>query len=125
MGLVDGLMEKAERAFISAEQTLDLGHADFAVSRAYYGIFYVASALLEARGIRFRKHSAVIGQFGLYIARPRVLNPAYHRLLIDAERMRINADYRIEPLPEEDVVREFIADGRAFLDAGRAYLASR
>jgi hypothetical protein len=39
--------------------------------------------------------------------------------------MRINADYRIEPLPEEDVVREFIADGRAFLDAGQAYLASR
>ena len=122
MELIDGIMAKAERALISAEQTLELGHADFAASRAYYGIFYVASALLEVRGIRFRKHGAVIGQFGLYFARPRVLDPAYHRLLIDAERIRINADYRIEPAPEEVIVRELIADGRDFLSAARIYL---
>jgi uncharacterized protein (UPF0332 family) len=125
MDPIDGFLEKAERSFDFAERTLDYGHIDFAASRAYYAIFYIASALLEARGIRFRKHSAVVGQFGLYFAKPRILDPAYHRLLIDAQHMRLEADYQLEPVAEEDVVREFIADGRAFLDAGRAYLASR
>jgi uncharacterized protein (UPF0332 family) len=101
---------------------LIFGHVDFAASRAYYGIFYIASALLEARGVRLRKHGAVMGQFGLYFAKPRILDPAYHRLLIDAQRMRLNADYRIEPMPGEEVVRELIEEGRKFLMAARAYI---
>lgn len=124
MGPIEGFLEKAERALDFAERTLDYGHSDFAASRAYYGIFYVASALLEARGIRFRKHSAVVGQFGLYFAKPRILDPAYHRLLIDAQHMRLESDYQLEPVAEAGIVREFIADGRSFLRAARAYLGT-
>ncbi len=38
-----GLLEKAARALQAAERLLEGGDADFAASRAYYAMFYVAS----------------------------------------------------------------------------------
>ena len=45
--VLDNLLEKARRSFEAAENLLENGHADFAVSRAYYGCFYTAEALLQ------------------------------------------------------------------------------
>ena len=36
------------------------GYYDFAASRAYYAVFYAATALLLQEGLEFRKHSGVI-----------------------------------------------------------------
>lgn len=43
------LMVKAERAIQSAENTMNDGDYDFAVSRVYYAMFYIASACLVKR----------------------------------------------------------------------------
>jgi uncharacterized protein (UPF0332 family) len=40
------LFEKAERSIRNAEKTMVDGDLDFAASRAYYAMFYVADALL-------------------------------------------------------------------------------
>jgi uncharacterized protein (UPF0332 family) len=39
------LFNKAERSFDAAEMLLERGSAEFAVSRIYYGYFYVAEAM--------------------------------------------------------------------------------
>ncbi len=49
------LLEKASRAVAAAEKLLDAGDTEFAVGRAYYAMFYVATALLDERGLQFRK----------------------------------------------------------------------
>lgn len=36
------------------------GFYDFAVSRAYYTMFYVAEALLDQEGLSFSSHAAII-----------------------------------------------------------------
>lgn len=47
------LLEKASRAIRAAETLLREGESEFAAGRAYYAMFYTASALLAARGYDF------------------------------------------------------------------------
>ena len=53
-------LERAEQAVTAAQKLLLDGYCDFAASRAYYAVFYAASALLLQEGLEFRKHSGVI-----------------------------------------------------------------
>ncbi|MGH2632761.1 MAG: HEPN domain-containing protein, partial [Tepidiformaceae bacterium] len=55
-------LAKAERSFHCADAILREGHLDLAAARAYYGSFYVAEALLDSLGLRFRGHGAVLSQ---------------------------------------------------------------
>ena len=77
--------------------------ADFAVSRAYYAMFYIAEAFLLGENLSFSKHSAVISKFGEYFIRTDRIPSKFHRYLIDAEQMRLKGDYdRTERLTPEN-----------------------
>ena len=49
------LIEKAERSLKASKTLLDKGYYDFAVSRAYYTMFYYAIALLLTKNITPKK----------------------------------------------------------------------
>jgi uncharacterized protein (UPF0332 family) len=53
-------IERADQAVNAAQKLLLDGYYDFAASRAYYAVFYAASALLLQEGLEFRKHSGVL-----------------------------------------------------------------
>ena len=72
-------LDKAIRSVRASERLLDSGDAEFAASRAYYAMFYVAEALLSERGLRFRKHGGVHAAFGEHFAKSGELDPKYHR----------------------------------------------
>ena len=57
------LMDRARRSLRSARNILADGDHDFAVSRAYFAMFYAASATLRSQGVRRSKHSGVIAAF--------------------------------------------------------------
>ena len=57
---VEANIERAEQAVDAAHKLFLEGYFDFAASRAYYAVFYAASALLLKEGLEFRKHSGVI-----------------------------------------------------------------
>ena len=61
---VQALIEKAKESAEVARNIAKNGHYDFAASRAYYAMFYVAEALLAHLGQSYSKHSAVISAFG-------------------------------------------------------------
>ena len=61
---VKELIEKAKRSQKSAELMFKEKEFDFAGSRAYYTMFYVAQALLLNIDLAFSSHSAVIANFG-------------------------------------------------------------
>ena len=54
---IEALLEKAKRSQKAAAKLLRDGDIDFAASRAYYSLFYIASALLLSRGLSFSSHS--------------------------------------------------------------------
>ena len=53
-------LERAEKSIQAAQQLVSGGYYDFAASRAYYAVFYAATALLLKEGLELSKHSAVI-----------------------------------------------------------------
>src|SRR5213594_1430495 len=54
------LLEKAKSSLDASVLLLERDFYDFAASRAYYVMFYVAEAILLGEGLTFSKHSAVI-----------------------------------------------------------------
>ncbi len=82
---IQGLLNKAGRSLEAAKTLKAEGFTEFAVSRAYYAMFYVAEALLEREGLSFSRHSAVISALGERFARTNRIPKDYHRHLIDAQ----------------------------------------
>lgn len=121
-----GYLAKAERSLNAAELLLEAELRDSAVSRLYYGCFYIARALLLERGMEFSRHRGTIGQFGIIFARSgQPPFRSFHRLLHNLLDDRHTADYTLHPPMEAADIRALLAQGREFLAAAREYLGHR
>jgi uncharacterized protein (UPF0332 family) len=116
------LLDKAAEAFDAAELQLENDYVEFAASRAYYGSFYVAEALLLTEGLRLSRHGQVVAQYGRLFAKSTRLDPAFHRLLDRGFSFRQSADYVADAEIDPDAAAELIREGRRFLKAARGYL---
>jgi uncharacterized protein len=67
---IQALIEKAKASVQAARDLSAASHHDFAASRAYYAMFYVAEALLVHVGQSYSKRSAVLTAFGREYTRP-------------------------------------------------------
>jgi len=92
---VQALLKKTRDSYTTALGILEMGQPGFAVSRAYYTMFYLAQAFLETRGESFSKHSATIAAFGRYFVKPGVVPTQFYDYLIKAEKMRLTGEYNI------------------------------
>jgi len=114
----------AEENVSVAADLLRQGHICIAISRIYYAMFYVASALLLHRGLTFKKHSAVVGAYGLHFARTAELDPRFHDALNIAFTERNAADYELASRLTHQAAEEQLAIAREFIEAARDYLAA-
>jgi len=96
MSEIESLLARAVDSVAAGRTLLVAGHPDFAASRAYYAMFYVAEALLATLGQSYNSHSSVIASFGREFAKTGRLDPKYHRWLISAQNFRNLGDYGIE-----------------------------
>lgn len=117
-------LEKAARSLQAARGLNDSGFAEFAASRAYYAMFYVAEAFLEGEGLSFSRHSAVIASFGQQFARTDRLPVEYHRYLIEAERIRRSADYSTTAKITKQSANQLIIQAEEFLEFARTNIDS-
>jgi len=114
----EALLVKATRSLEAARVLLQTGFPEFAASRAYYTMFYVAEAFLEGEGLSYSKHSAVISAFGQQFARTNRVPTELHRILIEAEQIRRRGDYQNQITISEDQASELIEQAQQFLSAG-------
>jgi len=121
---VKKLIEKAEHALEVAEKLMNDGYPSDAASKIYYSMYYAAHAPLKSEGIDVIKHSAVESAFGCYFAKTGKINSKYHRMLIDARKIREIADYDIQEEIIEPTASLKIGEGKAFLSAIRKILGS-
>ena len=119
---VRALLEKAKRSQRAASNMFKDGDMDFAASRAYYSLFYTASALLLSRGLSFSSHSGVIANFGKEFARTGALNPKYHHYLIELQDRRNIGDYSLVAEVTEEQSREMLEWAKEFIKAAETYL---
>lgn len=116
------LLDKAKRSLKTAENIFKDDEFDFAGSRAYYAMFYVAEALLLERGLAFSSHSAVTANFRKAFAKTGALNPKFHQYLIQAQDRRNIGDYAIGNYLTKDEVHEMLNWAGEFIKAAEKYL---
>ena len=119
------LLEKAEESIDVARDLLLNEHDDFAASRSYYAMFYVAQALLLELGQSYSKHAAVIAAFGREFSKTEILDPEFHRRLIDAQDLRNIGDYGIDIHVPREKAKIVCVWAEEFLHAARDFIFSR
>jgi uncharacterized protein (UPF0332 family) len=117
-------LAKAEHALQVAEDLMHSGYAPDAASKIYYAMFYAAQALLKSEGVEVVKHSAVEAAFGYHFAKPGRIEPKFHKMLMNARKIREIADYDIDEEIVEPVASLKVEEGRAFLAAIRELLGA-
>ena len=117
------LLRKADDSLRAARMLETEELYDFAASRAYYSMFYVAQAFLLGAGLSFSSHSAVISAFGKEFVKAGKVPKEYHRYLIEGQDSRNVGDYDIGPgLTDREANRQiqraeqFILLARQLLD---------
>lgn len=116
------LIQKATESLAAASLLLDEGFYDFAISRTYYAMFYIAEAFLVGEGLDFSSHSAVIAAFGQHFAKTKRVPPEFHRYLIQAQDSRLIGDYDPSSQLTESSAVEHLERATAFLDLARQLL---
>jgi len=116
------LLKKAAESLRAAELLATNELFDFAASRAYYTMFYVAEAFLLNEGLTFSSHAAVISAFGRDFARTGRVPVEFHRYLIDAQDLRNQGDYDIDSAITEAEANQLIAQAEQFLELAERLL---
>ena len=112
---IGGLLAKARRSVKAAERLLQDGDYDFAVSRAYYGMFYVTQALLLTHDVRRSKHSGVIAAFQETFVKTGDVPERFFHLLRDGFEDRAEGDYGFAEISREQA-EAGIEAARQFVD---------
>lgn len=110
------LLKKAENSLAAAQLLLNEGFYDFAVSRIYYAMFYIAEAFLLGEGLAFSSHSVVIAAFGRHFAKTERVPPEFHRYLIQAQDSRLISDYDPSSQLTEASAINHLERAQAFLE---------
>jgi len=116
------LLEEAKESISAASLLLGGGYPGYAVSRAYYAMFYIAEAFLEGEGMSFSKHSAVIAAFGQHFAQPGKVPPEFHRFLLEAFELRHKGDYGLRQAITPEQAQEQIARAEEFFRMAEGFI---
>ncbi|ADC65995.1 HEPN domain protein [Ferroglobus placidus DSM 10642] len=109
------LIEKAERSLEVAKVLLERGDYDFAVSRAYYAMFYCAKAMLLSRGITTKRHSSTISLFCENFVKSGEFSEELASYLIDAFRKRQIGDCDVFVMPTREEGKDFVREVKRLL----------
>jgi uncharacterized protein (UPF0332 family) len=111
-------IRKAKESLLASEILAENKLYNFAASRAYYTMFYIAEAFLWQQGLTFPSHSAVISCFGREVVKKGIVPLEFHRYLIDAQDKRTQGDYSIDDTLQlsEQNVRILIEQSKKFIE---------
>jgi len=119
---IEALIRKAEERLKASEELLSNGYYGFAISSAYYSMFYCARALLLSKGIAPKSHAGVHAQLGKEFVKngemPARLFTAYSKAL----NMRHTADYDVFVEYTEREAHDVLKSAREFLGFTKRYL---
>lgn len=118
------LLANAQETLNAAELLLNQGYLRDSASRAYYGFFYAAEALLNEKELSFKKHGAVHSMFAQEFVKTGLFDARFHRGLLDAFNQRQLGDYDEMVQFHREDIDETIQQAREFLDAVKEFLNS-
>src|SRR5262249_4814639 len=90
------LISKSEKSLKAAKRDIEEGDYDFAVSRAYYSMFHMATALLLTKNLFASKYSGLLSLFSAHFVQTGRIDPSFHRDFHRAFDLRVEGDYSSE-----------------------------
>lgn len=115
-------MRLADQALATAQTNLDSEDFRAAANRAYYAIFYAASAVLLTLGIERRRHSGVISAFREHFVRPGIIEAEFSSIYGESLVVREDADYAIEITVGQDTVEPGLRQAHRFVQRMHEHL---
>jgi uncharacterized protein (UPF0332 family) len=115
-------LERARQDLKAARSNLQQGFYAVTVTRAYYAMFYAASALLASKGIARSKHSAVLAAFGEHFARPGLIEADYAKALGHAFDARLDSDYDVTFATDRTLAEDVPDEAQRFVERAEQYL---
>lgn len=112
---IDLLLGCAELRLKAASQLKKTGFPDDAVSRAYYSMYFAATAMFLARGFRIKTHRGLVARFGREFVETGLIEAHFGRTLRIAEELRSEADYSIIRLISDEEAAAILDDAEKFL----------
>ena len=117
-------LERAEKSISAAKKLALDEYYDFAASRAYYSVFYAATAILLTHDLEFRKHSGVIASIHQNFIKPGKLNKEFGKDLNWLFELRGIADYGVSIHVPREEAEKAIAVAEKFVGAVEKFIAS-
>jgi len=118
-------IEKAEKKLDSSKLLLDNGNFEDSISRAYYGMYHAAMAVLMTKDLEPPKtHSGLITLFGLHFVKEGIFERKYGKMLSDAKEEREEGDYEIFYETTKQRAEEILTNAKEFLSEVKDFLST-
>jgi uncharacterized protein (UPF0332 family) len=113
---------KGDRSLKAAKKLKQSGDFDFAVSRAYYAMFYYATAVRLTKGLAFSRHRGVVAGFGEHFVKPGVFPKELSKKLHHALERRHISDYEYGDVVTGEVAEQTFKDAEDFIKAVKKHI---
>lgn len=114
-------LERAEDYLAEARKLLESKMYPGAVSRAYYAVFTLTTAVLLTMDLVRAKHSGVESAFNYYFIRTKRLEEKYKDIFTRARAEREKSDYELKDY-SDDEAQAIVSDCERFVARMRSYL---
>lgn len=115
-------MENAREMLEVARSNLANDFYSSACNRAYYAIFYAASALLYSKGITHGKHSAVISAFRQHFVKTGEFSTKLSDTYEFVMTSRHIGDYELDTHIEKDRTVNAVSEAETFVEEVKQWL---
>ena len=123
LGSSEAELARARQLLAAARHLYQGQFFEDSVSRAYYGVFHAACALLASIGRTVRTHDGLRAAIGQHFVKPGHLHAKYSRLLARTAADRSDADYSAVTTFRAEDAEETLRNAEEFVEAVAKYLA--
>jgi hypothetical protein len=119
---IEKLLEKADKKFKVAQNLFKDGSFDDSISRAYYAMYQVATALLLTKDIVCKTHSGLLQMFSLHFIKTGIMDKRYFDMLAAAKDLRENGDYEAFFVARSEDAEETLENAKEFIEEAKRIL---
>jgi hypothetical protein len=116
------VIKKAESKLKTAYIDFENGQYDDAVSRAYYAVFHMLTAVLLSKGNAFSSHSQTIGNFNREFIKTGIFPKGFSRMIQDLFDDRQTGDYDVISYLDRSTAEKDIKNADAICKSIKEYL---
>lgn len=118
-------LERAKDTLHASDVTLKSELLLTSINRAYYAMFYCATALLRTEGIVAKSHSGVVNKFSELFIKTNLVSVIHSVNFRNAFEYRQSGDYDIEVDISEEEAKILLQNAHDFYRMSSEYLQNR